>query len=281
MKLLFCVNRDIYANIALNRIFPALSQTRELPENELKVLFSESVAGTRAHGAALTYLRFYEQDLLNEFLFPQQEALSAIGTGRLKTFNQLSHCYQAPMRLISSINTPEVIAEMAQFAPDVIVSIRFGHIFKGPVLQIPRLGILNLHSGLLPQYRGILATFWSLLHQRSEYGFTLHTVTDGTIDTGAIVDRQVFPVQAGQSLFEHTVALYEPAAASILKALEQYRQGQTPLARPQAEAESAYYTLPTPDDFEQLIALGHPILNRAAYYQWLAQYQPKPNPVLA
>lgn len=276
MKILFCVNRDIYGNVALNHIFPALS-----PQDELKVFFSESVAGTRAHGAALTYLRFYEQDLLNEFLFPKQEALSATGTGRLKTFGQLSHCYQAPMRLIDSINTPEVLAEMEQFDPDVIVSIRFGHIFKEATLKIPRLGVLNLHSGLLPQYRGILATFWSLLHQRSEYGFTLHTITDGTIDTGAIVERRAFPVKAGQSLFEHTVALYEPAAASILKALSLYRSGQSLPTLPQGEAESAYYSLPTPEDLEQLIAQGTPLLNREAYYQLLAQYQSQPDPVLA
>lgn len=276
MKILFCVNRDIYGNIALNHIFPALS-----PNDDLKVFFSESVAGNRATGAALTYLRFYEQDLLNEFLFPQQEALSATGAGRLKTFDQLSQCYQAPMRLISSINAPDILAEIEEFAPDVIVSIRFGHIFKEAALKLPRLGVLNLHSGLLPEYRGILATFWSLLHQRKDYGFTLHTITDSTIDTGAIVDRQTFPTQAGQSLFEHTVALYEPAAASILRALEQYRQGQKPTALPQVEADSNYYSLPTPQDFEQLIAQGFPILNRDAYYQCLAQYQSQPDPVLA
>ncbi len=275
MKLLFCVNRDIYGNIALNHLFPALN-----PDDELKVFFSESVAGSRATGAALTYLRFYEQDLLNEFLFPQQEARSATGAGTLKTFGQLSQCYQVPMRLISSINTPDILAEIEQFAPDVIVSIRFGHIFKEAVLKLPRLGILNLHSGLLPQYRGILATFWSLLHQRKEYGFTLHTIEDGTIDTGAIVDRQTFPVKARQSLFEHTVALYPPAAASILRAIATYRAGQIPTALPQVEAESNYYSLPTPEDFEQLIAQGFPILNRDAYYQCLAQYQSQANPVL-
>lgn len=276
MKLLFCVNRDIYANIALNHIFPALS-----PTDELKVLFSESVAGSRAKGAALTYLRFYEQDLLNEFLFPQQEALSATGTGRLKTFGQLSQCYQVPMRLIESINAPDVMAEIKAFGPDVIVSIRFGHIFKEAALKLPRLGILNLHSGLLPQYRGILATFWSLLHQRSEYGFTLHTIDDGTIDTGAILDRQAFPVKPGQSLFEHTIALYPPAAASIVQAIDAYRAGHCLTALPQIEAESNYYSLPTPEDFEQLIAQGYPILNREAYYQLLAQYQSQANPVLA
>jgi methionyl-tRNA formyltransferase len=282
MKLLFCVNRDIYANIALNHLFPALSPTGKRPENELKVLFSESVAGTRAHGAALTYLRFYEQDLLNEFLFPQLESTSPNQSpGSLLTFNQLSQRYAAPMRLIDSIHAPDVLTEIGEFAPDLIISIRFGHIFKAPLLQIPRLGILNLHSGLLPQYRGILATFWSLLHQRSEYGFTLHTVTDGTIDTGAIVDRRAFPVKAGQSLFEHTIALYEPAAASILQALECYRNGQSPPTLPQVEADSHYYSLPTPEDFERLIALGFPILNREAYYQCLTQYQSSPNPVLA
>ncbi|WP_373531041.1 formyl transferase [Vampirovibrio sp.] len=274
MKILFCVNRDIYANIALNRIFPALA-----PDDEAQVFFSESVAGNRATGAALTYLRFYEQDLLNEHVFPQQEARSADGTGVFKTFQQLSHFYGFPMQVIQNINHPETVSAIEKFAPDLIVSIRFGHIFKQQVLSLPKQGVINLHSGLLPEYRGILATFWSLLHERLEYGYTLHAITDASIDTGPILDRRSFAVKAGSSLFEHTVALYLPAAESILKAIDHYRSGQTPPHQPQNETESGYYTLPQPEDFEQLITKGFPILNREAYYHCLQQYESQPHSV--
>lgn len=272
MRILFCVNRDIYANIALNRIFPALA-----PDDEALVLFSEAVAGTRATGPALTFLRFYEQDLLNEYLFPQQEALSREGAGKLKTFGQLSHFYGFPMQAIRNVNDAETLTLIEQFAPDLIVSIRFGHIFKEQVLSLPRLGVINLHSGLLPEYRGILATFWSLLHGKKEYGYTLHTIPDRTIDTGHIIDRRSFPVQPEKSLFEHTVNLYEPAAESILHAIGHYRNGQEPPAQPQQEADSHYYTLPKPEDFEQLIAQGFQVINRDAYYAFLHQFEGKPS----
>jgi methionyl-tRNA formyltransferase len=274
MKILFCVNRDIYANMALNRIFPALA-----PDDEGLVLFSETVAGTRATGAALTYLRFYEQDFLNEHLFPQQEALSAEGLGALKTFQQLSHFYGFPMQAIPNINHPNSLSLIERFAPDLIISIRFGSIFKAAVLSLPKLGVINLHSGLLPEYRGILATFWSLLHGRKEYGYTLHAITDASIDTGPILDRRSFPVKAGGSLFEHTASLYLPAAESILNALDYYRKGEVPPQQPQNEAQSSYYTLPQPEDFERLIAQGFSILNREAYYSFLRQYESQSLPL--
>ncbi len=269
MKILFCVNRDLYANIALNRIFTGLA-----PKDEALVLLSEAVAGTRATGAALTFLRFYEQDLLNGHFFPQQEALSRTGEGELRSFEQLSHFYGFSMQGVSSLKQPETVQTIRDFGPDVIVSIRFAHIFKPEVLQIARLGVINLHSGLLPEYRGILATFWSLLHGRQEYGFTLHTITDASIDTGEILDRRSFPVAPAHSLFEHILSLYLPGAESILNALAAYRTGQPPAGRPQNEAVSGYYSLPTPEDFERFIAQGFQILNPDAYYHQLQRYAP-------
>lgn len=268
MKLLFCVNRDIYANMALNRIFAGLS-----PDDQAMVLFSEATAGKRATGAALTFLRFYEQDFLNGYFFPQQEARSITGQGALKTFEQLSRFYGVPMALVPSLNQPEVIADIAEFQPDLIISIRFGHIFKPPVIALAKLGVINLHSGLLPEYRGILATFWSLLHGRTEYGYTLHTIEDSGIDTGAIIARRSFPVNVRLSLFEHIAALYAPGAESILEAISQYRQGRKPGIAPQLEAGSGYYTLPLPEDFERLIAQGWQLLNQPAYYAFLRQYE--------
>jgi methionyl-tRNA formyltransferase len=271
MKILFCVNRDIYANVALNHIFPALS-----PDDEAMVLFSEATAGTRATGPGLTFLRFYEQDLLNGYIFPQLEQHSLTGENGLKTFAQLEHFYGFPMQVVPHLKNPETLALIEQFEPDLLVSIRFGHIFKQQILQLPKLGVINLHSGLLPEYRGILATFWSLLHGKKEYGYTLHTIPDASIDTGAIIDRQSLPVNPKWSLFEHILSLYTPAANSILQALNHYRQGATPPVFEQNEADSGYFSLPKPEDLEQLIAQGFQIFDKDAYFQHLQRFNEQP-----
>ena len=59
---------------------------------------------------------------------------------------------------------------------DLLISIRFGMILGTEALGLPPRGVLNLHSGLLPQYRGVLATFRALLNGDAEIGCTLHWI---------------------------------------------------------------------------------------------------------
>lgn len=295
MKLLFCVNRDIYANLALNRLLP------ELPGDEIQVLFSDAVGiSTLPQGTdkavssiaqlhqpqisqpsgvhSLEWLRFYEQDLPSQYLFPLSDSLSQAlphwPQELLKSFTRLSQDFDVPMRAVHRINSPETVAEVEAFAPDVIVSIRFGQIFREPILTIPRHGVLNLHSGLLPEYRGVLATFWSMLRGKSQYGFTVHQITDASIDTGGMIERRSLPLDCRQSLFENILALYEPGAESLLEAIHTLRAGVALNVLPQAEAESAYYSTPTLADFDAFHRQGLRLMDSNAYFQWMARYVP-------
>ena len=92
-------------------------------------------------------------------------------------------------------NSPESLDRMRRFAPDLAVSLRYGRVLREDFLAIPPLGVLNLHSGCLPHYRGILATLRALVAGNPIIGPTLHWITDGTIDTGAIVGIAEVPVQ--------------------------------------------------------------------------------------
>src|SRR3954453_21831763 len=80
-----------------------------------------------------------------------------VGRGRkltpppVKTF-ALEH--GLPVRQPESISKPDVVEELRQLAPDVGVIAAYGKILKQPVLDVPRLGILNVHASLLPRWRG-------------------------------------------------------------------------------------------------------------------------------
>jgi len=272
MRLLFCVNRDIYANLALNRILPNLQ-----PNDECVVFFSEKVGGPKTPKVpALDFLKFYEQDLPNQYLFPLYEALRKEAgdreAGELKTFRQLSDLHRVPMQGVRNINSLETLEQIATSQPDLIVSIRFGHIFRDAVLKLPKHGVINLHSGLLPEYRGVLATFWSLLHEASHYGYTLHHISDPSIDTGDVIERQSMPTQPERSLFWHIVNLYEPAADSILKAIQAYRYGAPPPMLPQAHQHGAYHSIPTAQDFDAFQRNGLKLLEEADYFRLLQRF---------
>lgn len=51
---------------------------------------------------------------------------------------------------------------MKDFNPDLFISIRFGKIFKDEIIQVPKFGLINLHSTILPDYRGIMGTLHAI-----------------------------------------------------------------------------------------------------------------------
>ena len=87
---------------------------------------------------------------------------------------------------VPHINHPDVVALAEKHKPDVIAV--FGtSLIRGELLQKGRLGIINLHGGLSPHYRGADCTFWALYNgQPDQVGCTLHFIDRG-IDTGKLI----------------------------------------------------------------------------------------------
>ncbi len=90
------------------------------------------------------------------------------------------------LRTVSHINHPQVLQWLAELRPDLVCV--FGtSLIRGELLRGGRLGIVNLHGGLSPAYRGADCTFWALYNGEPEQvGCTLHYINAG-IDTGALI----------------------------------------------------------------------------------------------
>lgn len=88
---------------------------------------------------------------------------------------------------------------LAQLAPDLIFVWSYPMILPREVIEIPRLGCVNLHMGLLPQYRGVNGLKWALLNGESETGVTLHYMDEG-VDTGDMIARASFPITGDDDL---------------------------------------------------------------------------------
>ncbi len=90
------------------------------------------------------------------------------------------------VREVPHINHPDVVHLAKELQPDLICV--FGtSLIRGELLQQGRLGIINLHGGLSPEYRGADCTFWALYNGEPEkIGCTLHYI-DAGIDTGRLV----------------------------------------------------------------------------------------------
>jgi len=131
---------------------------------------------------------------------------------------------------VPHINHPDVVALSRRLQPDVIAV--FGtSLIRGDLLREGRLGIVNLHGGLSPEYRGADCTFWALYNgEPHKVGCTLHWI-DAGIDTGGLVAHvspQVLPDDDELKLFWRAVQSSAQAYAELLRRLAAgERFGQT------------------------------------------------------
>ena len=144
-----------------------------------------------------------------------------------------------PFRMsYSSLNFFEQgLACLAATAPDLVLSIRYGGILKDRAIAIPSMGVLNLHSGLLPDYRGVMATFYALLNRESEIGMTLHTILDAGIDTGDIIDSTREKPDTGHSYLWNVLQLYPAGVDLMLASVKKCQLGRSLPIVPSPKAE--------------------------------------------
>lgn len=249
MKILCCVNADIVSSVALNHLLPAL-----LP-HEVRVAYTMRVGAVNTNEPALRReLRAAEQLFALDVLFPLVERANLEPVGRFLTFAELQRHHGIPVVALPSPNTADGLSAIRAFAPDLIVSIRYGAIFKTDAIAVPRLGILNLHSGLLPSYRGVLATFRALMAGEREIGCTLHYIADGTIDTGPIVGTSPMVADPSRSLLSNVLALYPPGIAMMADAISRVASGEALATR--VQSGGSYYTYPTADEWDEFQRRG-------------------------
>jgi len=107
-----------------------------------------------------------------------------------------------------NINDKKVEDMIQALSPDLILTLGCGILKRDVFFEIPKIGILNLHSGIVPKYRGVDNVFWCLHNQEPQMiGATIHYI-DRMIDTGEIL-AQVFPkIETNDneySLFNRTI----------------------------------------------------------------------------
>ena len=154
-----------------------------------------------------------------------------------------------PLHRCDNINDAATSEFIRSCEPDLLVSAYFSQILGAEVIQLPRLGVLNIHPGWLPSYRGAMSYFW-VLHNRSERGgVTVHWIDEG-VDTGQILARRSFPIRA-KATQETVLTMTAVIGARLLRrVIRQLRNGQ-PVAIPVADtADSHENYYPMPGDCE-------------------------------
>jgi methionyl-tRNA formyltransferase len=96
--------------------------------------------------------------------------------------------------MTSDINLRENVTLLKELAPDLLLSFYYRNMIREEVLEIPRLGALNLHGSYLPKYRGRVPVNWAVINGESETGATLHYMVQKP-DAGDIVDQEKVAIE--------------------------------------------------------------------------------------
>jgi methionyl-tRNA formyltransferase len=155
--------------------------------------------------------------------------------------------------LEGNINSKSSLDALRALEPDLLISVAGNQIFRRPLIDLAAKGCLNLHTALLPKYRGLMPTFWVMKNREKETGVSVFLVDEG-IDSGPIVVQKRVPVDTNrlEELIRQTKVIGMDA---VWEAVEKIRDGDPELI-PNPEAEKTYFSFPTAADVRAFRAAG-------------------------
>ena len=197
--------------------------------------------------------------VLYGFLGFFRQGLRFIGARlRGRSIESLAVSAGVPIVPTRSVNQPEYIEQIRAIAPDVIVSVAAPEIFKPELLSIPRLGCINMHSGRLPTYRGMMPTFWQMLRGEPAITITVHRMAE-KLDAGDVLATRLFAIKRSDSLdriIKGTKCEGARLLIAVLSDLRADRAQSTPLDMKQA----SYFSFPKSEDVREFRKRGHRLL---------------------
>jgi methionyl-tRNA formyltransferase len=163
-----------------------------------------------------------------------------------------------PLVATQSVNRPEYIKRVQAIAPDVIVSVAAPEIFKAQLLGLPPFGCINIHSGRLPVYRGMMPTFWQMLRGEHAVTITVHRMEE-KLDAGDVLATQTFAIRPSDSLDRVIKETKREGARLLVRVLCDLLEGKAE-PRPLAMEQSEYFSFPKREDVRALRKRGHRLL---------------------
>lgn len=120
---------------------------------------------------------------------------------------------------------PEFLERLAELGPELIVVAAYGQILPSAILELPRFGCLNVHTSLLPRYRGASPIQAAILNDDAETGVTIMKM-DAGLDTGDIVAMEATPIAPDDDAQTLHDRLARMGGEALLKTIPEYAGGK-------------------------------------------------------
>jgi methionyl-tRNA formyltransferase len=122
------------------------------------------------------------------------------------------------------IRRPENLEPLKAWAADVMVVVGYGQIIPQNIIDLPRLGIVNVHASLLPKYRGAAPIQWAIANGEAETGVTIMRI-DAGLDTGDMLLKEAVPIGLSETAPELSPRLALVGSQLLLEAISQLKEG--------------------------------------------------------
>lgn len=213
------------------------------------------------------------------FAVPSLEALASSGHEILEVVTQPDkpagrgmhlHCCPVaelareknlPLYQPKSVKPPEVIEHIRLLAPEIIVVVAYGKILPTALLEIPPRGCVNVHSSLLPKYRGAAPINWAIVNGETETGVTTQRIVE-ELDAGDILLSIATTIDEVETAAQLHDRLAPMGAELLLTTLEQIEKGMI-TSRPQDPDEATWAPIIKKEDgYVDWSKPAHAIFNR-------------------
>lgn len=162
---------------------------------------------------------------------------------------------KVPLTLLNkSINHKDSLDIINSYKPNLIISILGNEIFKSEILSLPTYGCINLHSSLLPDYKGVMPSFWVLLKKEKYTGVSVFKMDEG-IDSGPIISQKKLSISKNTTQKDLIIRTKEIGMELIIESVEKIKSGKIDYIN-NPKGKGNYFSFPKKSDINQFLKQG-------------------------
>ena len=196
----------------------------------------------------------YGLDYVRSRILDSLERLGVLRSRRPYSVAMACQRHRISCRKIADVNAADFLEHLRRWRVDLIVSLSCPQLFGEALLDLPPLGCLNVHSALLPRYRGWLPTFWVLANGETQTGVTVQYM-GRKIDEGDIILQKAVPITRDDTLDSLIRRCKRVGVDLLLEALDLIERGCVE-PQPINVEEGSYHSFPTPEAVARFRAQG-------------------------
>lgn len=248
MRIVILTHESFYSNLMTERLL------RKFPGQVVGIVRSDCLIYGKSFSAGLlhvlqrTGLRFVGYKALDFFLSRASAIIFRL-IGRepeTHSLRDMQTLYHVPVIGSASVNSPETMAHLKIWWPNLVISIYLNQPIKRDLINLPSKGTINIHPGLLPRHRGLFPCFWVFAAGEAETGVTIHWV-DEKLDTGELLLQEKITVEPGDTITSLSYKSALLGADMLVKAVNLIAAGNPPRI-PQDNRNASYHSWPKPAD---------------------------------